>query len=239
MKNKYIAIFLCSLMVMSAGCGNTISQEEYDSLQAEKKTLETEMQALKDEKQQLSEDLSNIESELSELNDDYESYKEKMAPYEKLSVAEAKAKTAEAEKQAAEAEKAKKEQEEAEAAAKAAAEAEASAAAEAEKAKGYETGITYDQLARTPDDFKGQKVKFSGKVLQVMESDDETQIRLAVDSNYDTVLYCGYSPAIISSRILDDDIITVYGTSLGLFSYTSTLGGKITLPAIYVDKIDQ
>ncbi len=231
MKNKYIAIFLCSLMVMSAGCGNTISQEEYDSLQAEKKTLETEMQALKDEKQQLSEDLSNIESELSELNDDYESYKEKMAPYEKLSVAEAKAKTAEAEKQAAEAEKAKKEQEEAEAAAK--------AAAEAEKAKGYETGITYDQLARTPDDFKGQKVKFSGKVLQVMESDDETQIRLAVDSNYDTVLYCGYSPAIISSRILDDDIITVYGTSLGLFSYTSTLGGKITLPAIYVDKIDQ
>ena len=109
MKNKYIAIFLCSLMVMSAGCGNTISQEEYDSLQAEKKTLETEMQALKDEKQQLSEDLSNIESELSELNDDYESYKEKMAPYEKLSVAEAKAKTAEAEKQAAEAEKAKKE----------------------------------------------------------------------------------------------------------------------------------
>ena len=211
MKNKYIAIFLCSLMVMSAGCGNTISQEEYDSLQAEKKTLETEMQALKDEKQQLSEDLSNIESELSELNDDYESYKEKMAPYEKLSVAEAKAKTAEAEKQAA----------------------------EAEKAKGYETGITYDQLARTPDDFKGQKVKFSGKVLQVMESDDETQIRLAVDSNYDTVLYCGYSPAIISSRILDDDIITVYGTSLGLFSYTSTLGGKITLPAIYVDKIDQ
>ena len=159
----------------------------------------------------MSEDLSNIESELSELNDDYESYKEKMAPYEKLSVAEAKAKTAEAEKQAA----------------------------EAEKAKGYETGITYDQLARTPDDFKGQKVKFSGKVLQVMESDDETQIRLAVDSNYDTVLYCGYSPAIISSRILDDDIITVYGTSLGLFSYTSTLGGKITLPAIYVDKIDQ
>lgn len=162
-----------------------------------------------------------------------------MVPYEKLSVAEAEAKTAEAEKKAEEAKKAKKEQQEAEAAAKAAAEAEASAAAEAENAKGYETGITYDQLARTPDDFIGQKVKFSGKVLQVMEGDDETQIRLAVDSNYDTVLYCGYSPSIVSSRILEDDIITVYGASLGLYSYTSALGGKITIPAVYVDKIEQ
>ena len=43
-----------------------------------------------------------------------------------------------------------------EAAQKAAEEAAAAAAAK-EEAKGYETGITYDQLARTPDDYKGKK----------------------------------------------------------------------------------
>lgn len=46
---------------------------------------------------------------------------------------------------------------------------EAAAAKAAEEAQGYETGITYDQLARTPDDFKGKKVKFTGKVVQVIE----------------------------------------------------------------------
>ena len=239
MKNKYIVIFLCSLMLLSAGCGSNISQEDYDSLKTEKETLQTEKETLQTENQQLSKDLSQKSSELTKLNDEFEAYKKEMSPYEKLSKAEAKAKTAEAERQAAEAEKAKKEQEEAEAAAKAAEEQAAAEAAAAEEAKGYETGITYDQLARTPDDFKSKKVKFTGKVLQVLEGDDETQIRLAVDNNYDTILYCGYSPSIVTSRILEDDTITVYGTSLGLYSYTATLGSKVTIPAIYVDRIDQ
>ena len=54
------------------------------------------------------------------------------------------------------------------------------------------TVITYDNLARTPDDYQGKKVKFYGKVLQVMEGDGEIQIRLAVNDDYDTVLYGAY-----------------------------------------------
>lgn len=46
----------------------------------------------------------------------------------------------------------------------------------AEEAQGYETGITYDQLARTPDQFIGKKVKFTGKVLQVLESSGKVTI---------------------------------------------------------------
>ena len=49
-----------------------------------------------------------------------------------------------------------------EAAQKAAEEAAAAAAAEKE-AKGYETGITYDQFARTPDDYKGKKINSTEK----------------------------------------------------------------------------
>ena len=123
-------------------------------------------------------------------------------------------------------------------AADAAVSAQEQAAAE-EEAQGYETGISYDQLARTPDDYLSKKVKFSGKVIQVMEGDTSTQIRLAVNDDYDTVLLAEYSKSIVSSRILEDDHITIYGTSVGTISYKSTLGGTITIPGVYVDKIDQ
>ena len=115
---------------------------------------------------------------------------------------------------------------------------EANAAKAAEDAQGYETGITYDQLARTPDDYMGKKVKFYGKVVQVIEG-DSIQIRLAVDDNYDTILLGEYSKDIVSSRVLEDDYITIYGTSVGTISYKSTMGGTITIPGVYIDKIDQ
>lgn len=112
-------------------------------------------------------------------------------------------------------------------------------AAAEEEARGYDTGITYDQLARTPDDFIAKKVKFYGKVIQVMEGDGTVQIRLAVNDNYDTIILGEYLSSIVSSRILEDDHITIYGSSLGTISYQSTLGSTITIPGVYIDKIDQ
>ena len=121
----------------------------------------------------------------------------------------------------------------------AAAEAEAEKKAEEEARIGYDTGITYNQLARTPDDFEFEKVKFHGKVIQVIEGDGETQIRLAVNDNYDTILLAVYESEIVKSRILEDDMISIMGLSAGLLSYESTNGGTITIPMVYVDKIDQ
>ena len=116
---------------------------------------------------------------------------------------------------------------------------EAAAAKAAEEAQGYETGITYDQLARTPDDFKGKKVKFTGKVVQVIEGSGSIQIRLAVNDNYDTILFVQYDSSIVGSRVLEDDHITIYGTSAGTISYQSTMGGTITIPGVSIEKIDQ
>ncbi|MGG7146541.1 hypothetical protein ACQPVA_07045 [Clostridium butyricum] len=109
---------------------------------------------------------------------------------------------------------------------------------EAEQAMAYDTGITYNQLARTPDDYKNSKVKFSGKVLQVMEGDKETDLRIAVDGNYDTVIFVGYDPKITSVRILEDDYVTIKGKSIGIYTYQSTMGGNISIPGIWVDKIE-
>lgn len=108
-----------------------------------------------------------------------------------------------------------------------------------EKAKGYETGITYEQLARTPDDFIGDKVKFTGKVLQVSKGESTNLIRLAVNGNYNQVILGSYDQGLTSTRVLEDDTITIYGMSLGEYTYEAVLGNSITLPLVAIEKIDQ
>lgn len=100
----------------------------------------------------------------------------------------------------------------------------------------YES-IEYEKLARNPDDHYGEKITGSGEVIQVIEGDDEIQLRVAVNDNYDNVILLGYNPAIMDSRVLENDHITYYGTSLGTITYESTLGGNITIPSCYCDKI--
>lgn len=115
----------------------------------------------------------------------------------------------------------------------AAASREASSKAAEREPTQYKTGITFDQIARTPDDYKGKKIEFTGKVLQVMEEDDYTEIRLAVDGDYDNVILVDIDSDIMNgSRILEDDLVTVSGVSDGTTTYESTSGAKITVPAM-------
>lgn len=107
------------------------------------------------------------------------------------------------------------------------------------KKEDYDTGITYDQLARTPDDYEDKLVTLSGEVLQVLEDNGTANIRLAVDNDYDKVAYGVYDSSLVSSRVLEGDKITVYGTSGGLYSYETVLGNTTTVPLVYIDKIDQ
>jgi hypothetical protein len=113
----------------------------------------------------------------------------------------------------------------------------AAKAAQEEAKPTYVTGITYSQLARTPDNYIGQKIKFSGKVLQVMEGNGETDLRIAVNNNYDTVLYVVYSSSISTTRVLKDDNVTIWGISKGLYTYKSTGAGSISIPSAKVDII--
>lgn len=107
------------------------------------------------------------------------------------------------------------------------------------KKEDYDTGITYDQLARTPDDYEDKPVTLSGEVLQVLEDNGTVNIRLAVDNDYDKVAYGVYDSSLVSSRVLEGDKITVYGTSGGLYSYETVLGNNTTVPLVYIAEIDQ
>ena len=76
--------------------------------------------------------------------------------FEEMTAAQAEAEKAKAEEEKRQLEEAEAQRKAEEEAAQKAAEEAAAAAAAEEEAKGYETGITYDQLARTPDDYKGK-----------------------------------------------------------------------------------
>lgn len=175
-----------------------------------------QIQAYEEKISKYEDEISDYKTQVNQLNEKVE----EAAPWFEM---EEKERNAEAEKLAKEKEEKEKAEKEAQ---------------EAKEKQGYDTGITYSQLARTPDDYLLQKVKFKGKVIQVMEGDSTIQIRLAVGGDYDKVLLCEYDSSIVTSRVLEDDYITVMGTSAGLITYESTMGGNITIPSVAVDKID-
>lgn len=71
-----------------------------------------------------------------------------------------------------------------------------------------------------------------------MEGGESTQLRIAINDNIDTVIYAEYDPSIVDSRVLENDVITIMGTSAGLITYESTLGGQISIPGVIIDKIE-
>lgn len=40
------------------------------------------------------------------------------------------------------------------------------------------------------------------------------------------------------SRLLEDDIVTLYGKNMGTVSYVSVLGSTVTLPCVYAEYIE-
>ena len=104
-------------------------------------------------------------------------------------------------------------------------------------------GIEFKQLARNPDNYEGQNFVFTGEVIQVMEGKGIADIRLnvtKVTSEYSDWVY--YEDTIYATvhledgadKILEEDIITIYGVCAGSYSYTSVLGSQVTLPKIDV-----
>lgn len=104
--------------------------------------------------------------------------------------------------------------------------------------------VPYDDVARKPGDYTGTQVVFSGKVIQVVqEGDNKTILRVNVTQTkygaWDDTLYVEYKrKADNESRILEDDIITLYGKMNGIKSYTSVLGNEVSIPYILVEYIE-
>lgn len=102
----------------------------------------------------------------------------------------------------------------------------------------YATDISYEDIARTPDDYEGRALCYTGKVIQVLEADGETDLRVALDDWYEDVLLCGYDPKITEKRVLEGDTVTVYGIYHGIYTYESAIGTDVSMPLLWVDYIE-
>lgn len=101
----------------------------------------------------------------------------------------------------------------------------------------FRSDVSYDEIARHPNDYDVELLTFSGEVAQVIEGDGTTELRIAVDGDYDDIIYGIYDNRILDSRLLEDDKIQFYGESCGIISYQSTLGATISIPSISIYKI--
>lgn len=264
---KYVSlVFGISLLVSFILFGMTVDTTEdeeiapnqIEEVEAEEEEEEVVLLTLSDEdKELLEENYSELSSgqirnkvdKILKNIDDYEDadqefilqHKDRIEE-EQVAFKEKERKEKEEEKK--EAEKKRKEKEEAEKAQREKEEAERKKKEEAEKAQRekeekekYNTGITRNDMARDKDGLMGEYVKFSGKVVQVMQGDGYNQYRFAVNDDYDQMILIEMANDLIDSNILEDDYITIEGMSFGNHTYTTVLGAEQTIPAVIVDNV--
>lgn len=95
--------------------------------------------------------------------------------------------------------------------------------------------IKYNDLARNPDDYIGQKIKVTVEISQVLNGaymgyEDYSYKR--GKTYLDKLWEISYGLPDEGSRILENDLVTFYGTYYGLYSYETVMGGENTVPAL-------
>lgn len=96
--------------------------------------------------------------------------------------------------------------------------------------------FTYEEVARNPKEHTNELVVFKGEVFQAQDSMLLVNVTHNGDeyySYYTDTVYAKYNLA-NELKILDGDIITMYGEFLGEKDYISVLGQKMTVPNIIV-----
>jgi hypothetical protein len=91
--------------------------------------------------------------------------------------------------------------------------------------------LTYDELARNTEQHEGELLYYRGKVVQVMEgTGDKQQLRVYVTLDehgwWDDAVFVRYE----GPRLLEDDIVHLWGEVQGRITYEAIMGNKITIP---------
>ncbi|MDD4079824.1 MAG: peptidoglycan-binding domain-containing protein [Eubacteriales bacterium] len=93
----------------------------------------------------------------------------------------------------------------------------------------------YTSVARTPDSYRGDMVKISGYVVQVLgDARNGFELRVATKGRYDNILYI-FTAGNHNANILEKDRINFYCRLAGTITYTTVMGASITIPAAYCD----
>lgn len=104
---------------------------------------------------------------------------------------------------------------------------------------------SYTEIARNPQTYRGTYAKYTGEVVQVMEEGNLCNLRVNITRKgssytyYTDTIFVVYTRPEGSSRILENDIITIYGINEGMYSYETVLGSEMTIPRVDAYYIDQ
>ena len=107
----------------------------------------------------------------------------------------------------------------------------------AAQAQVYETGITYEQLAGSPDHYATQKVKFTGVLMGGDIEEDQLRLVLAIDGDKSKLMMFSGSPEWATNDLKLGQTLTVYGTNEGTFDYMSEK--QIRIPGVSIEYIVQ
>lgn len=93
--------------------------------------------------------------------------------------------------------------------------------------------LTYEDLARRPEENEGKVVEFYGEIVQVSEGDLINTYRFAIDGDYDKIIILRLYNTQFKDRILEGDYLTITGISEGNVTYTTVLGASVTVPSVF------
>jgi len=91
--------------------------------------------------------------------------------------------------------------------------------------------LSYSALARNTESYVRAIVHYKGKVIQVIESGSRIVLRVNVTQSeygWDDTVWVNYS----GPRVLEDDIIEVWGRVEGRRTYETVLGANVTIPEL-------
>lgn len=100
----------------------------------------------------------------------------------------------------------------------------------------------YDDFFRNSESYKGKPVHFTGEVVQVVSQSGQTaELRMNITKTgryytfWEDTIYVQYEGTDDpdTTKILEDDIIEIWGTAAGDVTYETIFGGNVTIPAVY------
>ena len=106
-----------------------------------------------------------------------------------------------------------------------------------EKCKSYD----FKEIARNPEQHKGEFAVLNGEVIQVMEEGGDYMLRVNItkgEYSWTDTIMVYYEGDGDNNRILEDDIITMYGQLAGMYTYTTVMGSENSVPLLYAEYVD-
>ena len=104
------------------------------------------------------------------------------------------------------------------------------------------TSYAYREIARYPGKYSGEPAYFCGEVFQVMEDEDDVALMVNVtesDWGWEDTMFISYTrKSADEARVLEDDVIEIWGDLGDLYTYETVLGDTQSVPSVAAEYIN-